>query len=148
MRFVGAEIMNYLPCMRTRVYLGIHLQNSAVGADDVRDSLIEPQYRNSIFRAVGLRDLLLGVEQQRKRQPVLPDEGAMGIRRIYATSEHEDSPVLQPRVAVAERAGLFRASGRIVLRVEVKNDLAAAIITQMEGNDLIVKYSVRGDAGR
>src|SRR3984893_3921196 len=117
MRFVGAEIMNYLPCMRTRVYLGIHLQNSAVGADDVRDSLIEPQYRDSIFRAVGLRDLLVGVEQQRKRQPVLPDERAMGILRIHTTSEYEDSPVLQPRVTVAERAGLFRASRRIVLRV-------------------------------
>src|SRR6266852_450084 len=127
MRFVGAEVMNYLPCMHTRVYLGIHLQNSAVGADDVRDAL---------------------VEQQRKRQPVLPDEGAMGIRRIHTTSEHEDSPVLQARVTVAERAGLFRASGRIVLRVEVKNDLAAVIITQMVGIDLIVEYRVRVDSGR
>ncbi len=148
MRFVGAEVMDYLLRMRARVHLGIHLQNSAVGADDVRDALIEPQYRDSIIGAVGLRDLLVGVEQQRERQPVLPDKAAMSIRRIDATSEHVDSPVLQARITVAERAGLFRASGRIVLRIEVKNDLVAAIITQMKGNDLIVEYRIRGDAGR
>jgi len=148
MRLVGAEIMYYLLRMRTRVHLGIHLQDSAVGADDVRDALIEPQYRDSIIGAVRLRDFFVGVEQQRERQPVLFDERAMGIRRIDATSEYEDSPALQAGITVAERARLSRASGRVVLRIEVKDDLAPVIITQMEGYDLIVEYRVCGDAGR
>ena len=76
--------------------VGIDLQHVTFFIDNVSDPPVEPENRNSVRRAVGGRDLFVGIEQQRKRQIVFLDELLVCVGRIDAASEDR-----QPRVAVA-----------------------------------------------
>ena len=112
---VGTEVMDDL----FRVYAGIdrrvYVRDASVLADDVSYAAVETENRDTVFGAVRARDAAVGVEQQRKGQPVFLDESLVRFGRIDAASEHCDARGLEARIAVTECAGLFRASGVLSL---------------------------------
>ena len=72
----------------------------------------------------------------------------MSILAVDAASEHRQPGGLEFREAVAERARLLGASGRVILGIEVEDDLFASIIGQREGRDLLAAYHLCGYGGR
>ena len=97
-------------------------------------------------RAVGLGDRVRLVGEERERQVELLAEGALGAAPC-GLMPHTSAPrswiVV---VAVAELAGLDRAAGRVVLRVEVEDRPAAALVGQaVDGPGLVGQGDLGGD---
>src|SRR5262249_25505981 len=93
---------------------------------------------------VGLQDLLVRVGDQRERQVVL--FGELLVRRLAVRGDAEDRDLAPAEggPSVAQRAGLFRAPGRVVLRVEVEDDrLALEVLERDRAALLIVSLEVR-----
>ena len=111
--------------MGGRIYVGIDLEDVSVLIDDVSDPPIESEHWNSVRGAVRGRDLLVGIEQQRKRQVVFLDEFLVRVGRIDAASEHRQPGVAETRVAIAKGARFFGASRGLVLGVEIENNFSA-----------------------
>src|ERR1700722_3874418 len=120
-RMFGAEVMDDLFGVNSRIDRRVDLQNMSVLADYVSYAAVQAENWNSILGAIGARDAAVGVEQQRKRQAVFFDEGLVRLGRIDTASQHRDTPNLEQRVAVAERARLLGTSGRVVLGIEVEH---------------------------
>src|SRR3984893_15990507 len=145
---VGTEVVDDL----FRVYAGIdrrvYLRDASVLADDVSYAAVETENRNTVFGAVGASDAAVGVEQQRKGQAVLSDESLVRFGRIDAASEHRDACCQEARVTVAERAGLFRAPGRVVLGIEVEHQLAAMKVSETDRRELVAADHLAMEIGR
>ena len=71
---------------------------------------------------------LSGSSSSGNGQIVLADERAMIVGAVDTASEHHDAPALQVAEAVAKRARLLGASGRVVLRIEIQHDFVAVIV--------------------
>src|SRR3984893_1954093 len=134
---VCAEVMNDLFRMYAGIDRRVYLRDTSVLADDVSYAAVEAENRDTVFGAVGASNAAVGVEQQRKGQTVLPDKSLVRLGRIDAASEHRDPGGLKARVAVAEGAGLFRASGRVVLGIEVEDQLAAMEVSETDRRELV-----------
>src|SRR5579862_7567411 len=109
-----AQVMNDLIGVDAGVNRRIDLQDEAVLADHVSYAAVKPENRNAIVGAIGARDAAVGIEQQRERQAVFPDERLVRVSRINTASEHRNARGLEARVAVAKRTRLPGASGRAV----------------------------------
>ncbi len=68
----------------------------------------------------------VGVAQQEEREPVPPGERPVRLDRVRADADHLSAGLAERLVAVAERARLGRAAGRVVLGVEEEDDLGLA----------------------
>src|SRR5687768_4249924 len=65
---------------------------------------------------------------------------------VERNAEHLDTVLLNRRVVVAERTGLFRAAGRVVLRVEIECDLLTSIVRKFyRAAVLVARLEIRGD---
>ena len=115
----------------------VDLQDVSVLADYVSHAAVEAENRDAVVGAVGARDTAVGVEQERKRQTVLFDECLVRFGRINTASEHPDTGSLETRVAVAERARLLGASGRVVLGIKVEHQLVAMEVGEADRCDLV-----------
>src|SRR4051794_17357089 len=82
--------------------------------------------RALLRHAVGLAGGLLRVGEERERQPVLLLEARGRGLRVGADAEDDGACLAEARVLVADPARLLRAAGRVVARVEVEDDRAAA----------------------
>jgi hypothetical protein len=66
-------------------------------------------------------------------------------RRIVARhAEHDDAELLERRPVVAEAAGLLRAAGRVVLRVEVDDDVLAGEVGERDLLAVLIGERERG----
>src|SRR5713101_2637380 len=72
---------------------------------------------------VGFRDSALVVAQQRKVEVILVPELCVARGVVPAHPEHYRPFRLDAAEIVPETAGLFRAARRVILRVEVQDDL-------------------------
>src|SRR2546426_8734129 len=78
-------------------------------------------------------DLAIGVGEQRERQPVLLRELRVRLARIRRDAEHHDARLLQILPEVAEPARLLGAAGRVVLGIEVDDDVLALEVGERDG---------------
>ena len=111
--------------MRIDVHLVPDLLDAAFGIDDEAapgdthvlaavQALLDPD-------PVGFEQFMVGVGQQREVQRILLHELRMALFVVGADAEYRDRELPEAGKIVAEGAGLARAAGRIVLRVEVQH---------------------------
>src|SRR5262249_3323611 len=82
--------------------------------------------------------------EQRKRDVVFRRELRLAALVENADAEHRRLIRRELRQGRLERARLLRAAGRIVLRIEIENDRAAAVIRQrVRGPGLILQRERR-----
>ena len=81
-------------------------------------------------RPVGLGDLVVDVGEEGERQVELLAERLLLAPRLRADAPDVRAALVDRLVGVAELAGLDRAAGRVVLRVEVEDRPAAALVGQ------------------
>lgn len=98
-----------------------HLLDLAFGIEEERGAL-DSHVRLAVHRLLDpdparLRQGVVGIRQQGERQPELVGELAVTLRGIRRYSDH--ARAFEGRQRIAKLAGLLRASGRIVLRIEV-----------------------------
>ena len=82
--------------------------------------------------AVVLGRPVIGVGEQRERQVVLLLELDVRALVVRADAEHDCAARLELAPGIADPAGLSRAAGRVVLRIEVEDDRLAAEIGQLD----------------
>ena len=110
------------------------LRHLAVGADEIRcphDAHVGAAVvRLLLPHAVLLRDLVVGVGQQRKGDVVF--RGELRLARFVEDADAEDDRLarLETRQVVAKVAGFLRAAGRIVFGVEIQHDRLAGLISE------------------
>src|SRR4051812_39396020 len=104
-----------------------HVRDLPVATDEERDAVVAPQLlRYAVRRA----DLARIVGRERKGQLVLLLECLMALRGVARDADYCDVGLLEILPSVTERTCLGSAAGRLVLRVEVHDDLLAAERTQ------------------
>src|SRR6266851_10157491 len=69
----------------------------------------------------------------------------MGVGPVDTASENRNPPRLKLGVAVAKSAGLLGASGGAVLRIEIEDHFAAAVIAEAYGDGGVADYRRRGE---
>ena len=95
--------------------------DGAAGADDRRAD------------AVGLRDRLVDVGQQRHRQPVVGRERRVRVEVLAGDPDDDRVEAVHVVGAVAVGAELLRADRRVVAGVEEQHDAPPAVLGQAEG---------------
>src|SRR5262245_15193427 len=74
---------------------------------------------------------MIGVGQQRERDPVLVRELRLALLVEDADAEHTGLALLERRQLRLELARLLRAAWRVVLRVEVEDERPALVIREL-----------------
>ena len=82
--------------------------------------------------AVRLRDLFLGVGQERERQFVLLLELGLLVNRVRRHAENYRVDLAKLGQVVAKCASLFRAAGRVGLGIEVEDDVLPFQLLQLQ----------------
>src|ERR1700720_1429009 len=77
-----------------------------------------------------IRNLLVGIGQQRKRQTELVLKLLLRRRRVFRNTEQHRSRLFDRRVAIAKAAGLLGTSRRIRFGIKIEHDSFAAKIFQ------------------
>ena len=88
--------------------------------------------------AVSVHDRLVRVGEEREGQRELVGELAVRLLVVDRDAEDRDLAALQLRPRVAEGAGLLRAAGRVVLRIEVQDDFLALEVGELDGLPVLV----------
>src|SRR6185369_7500106 len=137
---------------RLGVPLGLHLlpvthdlagRIDQHGRSDHADRLL-PVHVLLAPRAVLLHRLVRRIRQQRDLELVLRDELAMAFLTVAAAAEHDRIELAELANAGRELARLDRAAGRVVLRIEIKNDPLPGVIRQAAGLAILVFQCERG----
>ena len=81
-------------------------------------------------RTVSSRDLLGWIGKERKVQFELPRKTLVRLAAVDADAKHLDVEWCQPFPLVSKVTGLTRASGRVILRVEIQHHPSAGIVAQ------------------
>ncbi len=99
-----------------------------------------------VIGAIGLSHLADDIAQQHKGQAVPLRELDVCGPRVATDADHLSTRGLEILIAVAERAGLCRAPGGVVLRVEVDHHaLLAPIIAQLDQLAvLVLQFKIGG----
>ena len=135
-----------------RVALGLDLRpdprDPAVGIDQERGAA-DAHVRLAVVllldpRAVGLGDRVVLVGQQRERQAELLAERALAGGALRADAPDLGAALGDRPCRVAELAGLGRAAGRVVLRVEVQDGPAATLVGEVVDGARVIG---QGDLG-
>jgi len=120
------QVCNDLGSVGLRVDADVFLGDLTIGIDDKRVALGADVFAAHEFlglpATVGFYNFVLRVAQQRKIQVILVEEFLMRPGRIFADADNFAIAELSDDFAgVAEIAGLGRAAGRVVFRVEIQH---------------------------
>src|SRR5262249_29141118 len=106
--------------MLGRLYLGPDLFDPAIRPNEESDPVSAGEVHAHEFfwppNAISLDDLFVLIGEQGEGQFVFFHEFGVGLRGVSADAEDDRALFLYRSEVIAERAGLFRASGRIVAR--------------------------------
>src|SRR5690625_4301212 len=94
----------------------------------------------TLFRsphAVLAEDLFLGIGDERKRQAVFLRECLVRLDIVGRDTDHHDAGVLKAAIIVAQAAGLFGATRRVIFGIEVERNLLTAVIRQRNGRTVL-----------
>src|ERR1700741_4700924 len=86
-RLVGAQGLDNLIRMRPRIHVGVNFEDAPVLIDYVCDSPVKSENWDPIIGAIGLRNFVVRIDQQGKRQIILLRELLMLIRSVNAATE-------------------------------------------------------------
>ena len=125
--------------------LGKHARDLAVGADQEGGALdADAGFAVHVLffeHTISLRELLVGVGQQRERQVILVFELLLPFRAVGRDAQDDGAGVLDFAVCVAEPARFNRSTGSVGLGEEVEDDVPAAVI--FKGDALAVLVGQR-----
>src|SRR3954453_5856110 len=117
--------------VRRRIDVLQHLRDVALGVDQDGRALVAALVRDGDTERVA--ELVRVVDEQRKRELVLPAELAVGVRVVGTDAEDLDPTAAELAVGVADPARLRRAPRRVVLGIEVEDDRLAAQLRELHG---------------
>ena len=78
--------------------------------------------------AVEFGDLVLAIGEEREGKEVLGLEALVRGDAVGADAEHDRAAALELALGVTDTAGFLRASGRVVLGIEVEYDRLASVV--------------------
>lgn len=94
--------------------------------------------------AVSVGDSVFGIDNQRERQFIFGYKFPVRIFVVCRDTENRDSFFRQIRKIITQRTRLFRAAGRVVFRIKIKNDFSPAPIGKFDRRArLVVRLKIR-----
>jgi hypothetical protein len=131
--------------VRRRRDLVVDVLHLAVLADDDRDPLGRARLR--VGRAVGDRELLVDVAQQRIRELALRAEGAVRGLVVERRAEDGDALLVELGLQVTEALAFGRSAGRVGLGVEPEHQRLAGELGERARAAFVVAHGERGSGG-
>ena len=115
----------------------VSLRDLPSGIDEERISRRKLHHAKVRQRSIGSRHFVVRIGQQLEIKPFLGAKLLVGLDAIEAHSEDKRIPFGILRLINLKVVGLARASGSLVLGIEIKNDSLATIVLQAYGCTLL-----------